>query len=321
MKAGIRRWIWQGFSLLLAVAILTVLLSRQDWSQFARRLRDVDGRGLAAAAVVGWAYWTVRVARWRWMTRLEATPVGWTRAWVSMLAGLGVGLITPLRGGEVVRPMFVPRGARMRLAGWVVMERMFDLSAVLILCILAIFYLVFAAGVSLAAGGPVPPWLLLVCPPLLAVGLGGPLLVHYRPAGLWRILSRVLPGKAKELAEVRLTRRQFGIFLGVSLLGETLSVLSVYCCLRAFGRINLLTACALSPIVMLHNLLPATPGGFGIRETVAVTVYGLLGFPGEMVLAAYLSNPLIVLVIPGALGVGAAWVSGLARNLRAEAGT
>jgi len=315
MRSRVRRWLWYGLSLCLAAAILAILLGRQDWNAFARRIRGVNGWALLATAGVGTAYWWVRVGRWRWVTGLEAARVTWRTAWVSMLAGLGVGLITPLRGGEVVRPMFVAAGARVRLAGWVVIERMFDLSAVLTLCLLGLFYLVFAGGVW-ATGTPVPAWMLLACPPLLAGALGVPLLVRYRPRRLWGALARLLPGKARELAEVRLTGRQFGLFYAISLLGESLSVLTMFFCLRAYGQMDLLTACALSPLVMLHNLLPATPGGFGVRETVAVAVFAFFGFEREMILAAYLTNPILVLVIPGAIGVGAAWVAGVTGQLR-----
>lgn len=314
MHAGIRRWVWYCLSLALAAAILTVLLGRQDWNELARLIKGVRWWALALSAVGAAVYWWIRVARWRWVTSLEKTPISWAKAWTSMLAGLGVGLITPFRGGEVVRPMFVPAGARMRLVGWVVLERMFDLSAVLSLCMLGVVYMVFSGAVW-ASGTPVPAWMLIACPPLLVVALGVPLLVRYRPAGLWRLLSRILPKKAKELAEVRMNGRQYAAFYVVSLVSELVNILTVFFCLRAFGEIPLLTACALSPLVMLHNVLPATPGGFGIRETVAVAVYGVFGFAEEMIVAAYLTNPLIVLVIPGVVGVGAAWLSGVTPRL------
>ena len=59
-----------------------------------------------------------------------------------------------------------------------------------------------------------------------------------------------------------------------------------------------------------------------MRETFAVIIFSLLKVPGlseTAVLAAYLTNPLIVLVIPGAVGVVAAWIAGVTRQLRAEA--
>lgn len=314
MRAGVKRWVWHGASLALAVGLLAYLLGRQQWQHLPGSIKTVDGRFLAVAAALAGAYWLVRAARWRWAVALEGQSIGPRKALVSILAGLGVGLITPFRSGEVVRPMFVPPGARVRLAGWVVIEKMFDLSAVLTLCMLGLIYMIFS-GALLASGAEVSPWLLLVCPVLLAAALGVPLLVHYRPAGLWAGLSRILPGKARQLAQTRLEWRQFGVFYGVSLAAELLSILAVFCCLRAYGQIELIVALALTPVVMLHNLLPATPGGFGIREGFAVIVFGALGFAEPMVLAAYLSNALIVLVIPAAAGVVAAWVAGVVRQL------
>ena len=317
MRSSIKRWIWHGVSLALAVGILSVLLGRQQWEHLPGQLQTVNWRLLGAAAALAGVYWIVRSGRWRWVTALEGQPVGWGRAVLSMLAGLGVGLITPLRGGEVVRPMFVPRGARVRLAGWVLIEKMFDLSAVLSLCLLGLIYLL-ASGVVLATGAPISPWLVLICPLLLAAALGVPLLVHYRPAGLWEKLSRLLPGRARQLAEARLEWRQFWIFYGLSLVAELLSVLAVFCCLRAYGQIGLIAALAITPVVMLHNLLPATPGGFGVREGFAVLVFGAFGFSEPMVLAAYVTNALIVLVIPAAAGLVAAWTAGVVRQLESQ---
>ncbi len=305
MRSGIRKWLRYGISLGLSVGVLAVLMGRQRWGDLSG---SVDWRWLVGAGVLSFVYWFVRVARWRWMIAMEGQHIGWGRAWVSMLAGLGVGLITPVRSGEIVRPMFLPKGARVRLVGWVVIERMFDLSAVLTLGILGLFYMVFS-GALLAAGVSVPWWVLLSTPLLLACTLGVPMLVHYRPGGLWRILARILPGKARQLAEARLTWRQFGIFYAVSLVAETICLFSVFFCLRAFGPISLMIATALAPVVVLGNLLPAGPGGFGIREGAASLVFGALGFSEAMVLAAYLSQTLIVLVIPAAAGVVAAWIA------------
>ncbi len=305
---------WSGISLIPVVGVLAVLLSRQKWQYLCVRF---DWRWLAGAAFLSFLYWSVRVARWRWMTALEGLRIDRSSAWCSMLAGLGAGLITPMRIGEVVRPIFVPKGARLRLVGSVVIERMFDLSGVLTLGVLGVIYMVFS-GLLLTTGRRVPVWLLLVAPLLLAVALSVPLLVHYRPRGLWRIAGRILPGRAKQLAETRLSWRQFGIFYTVSLVAEAVGILAVFFCLRAFGPISIITATTLAPVVVLTNLLPAGPGGLGIREGTAALVIGAFGFSQEMVLAGYLSNTLIMLVIPGAAGVAAAWIAGVMKTGRPE---
>jgi uncharacterized membrane protein YbhN (UPF0104 family) len=180
--------------------------------------------------------------------------------------------------------------------------------------------------VAVAAGqrAALSPWALAAAPILLAAALAAPALVRFRPPKLWAILNRLLPGKARELAEIRLEWGQFGVFYATSLAAEILSILAVFCCLRAYGEIGLLTACALTPVVMLNNLVPLTPGGFGVRETLAVVVFGLVRtpagaavFPSDMILAGYLTNGLLVLVIPGAAGIAAAWVTGFLRGLKA----
>ena len=130
----------------------------------------------------------------------------------------------------------------------------------------------------------------------------------------------MLPGKARQLARTRLAWRAFGIFYAYSLASAVLSVLAVFLCLRAYGDIELLAATMLTPFVMLNNLLPATPGGFGIRELFAVSVFGAFGFPREMVFAAYVTNALIVLVAPGVIGIISAWIAGVMGHFTDETG-
>ncbi|MCK4625761.1 MAG: flippase-like domain-containing protein [Phycisphaerae bacterium] len=306
-----RRWLRYSISLILAVGVLAVLMGRQRWGDL---VGQTDWRWLIGAGILSAGYWCIRVARWRWMVAMEGLNIGWGRAWVSMLAGLGVGLITPVRSGEIVRPMFLPKGGpKARLVGWVVIERMFDLSAVLTLGILGLFYMVFS-GLLLTADVSVPPWLLVLAPLLLACTLGVPLLMHYKPKGLWRILARVLPGRAPQLADARLTWRQFGIFYALSVLAETLCLLSVFLCLSSRGEISLTTATCLAPVIAIGSLLPAGAAGFGIREGTAALVFGAFGFSEQMILAAYLSNTLIILVIPAAVGVAAAWISDVTKT-------
>ena len=296
-----------------------MLLWKVRWDHLIDAIAQVDWRWLAGAGAVAAVYWSLRVSRWRWMTRLERTEITRRTAWLSMLAGLGIGLITPMRSGEVVRAAFVPKGARLRLASWVIIERVFDLSAVLSMCVLGVFYIVFGDGVKLLGDETIPAALLWVVPPLLAAALGAPLLVRYRPRWLWSIILRLLPAKARALARIRLGWRAFWIYFVYSIGSAVLSVLGVYMCLRAFGEIGLLPAMMLTPFVMLNNLLPITPGGFGVREAFAVAVFGAFRFPREMVFAAYAFNAMIVLVGPGVVGVVWAWIAGMIAQVRAGA--
>lgn len=311
MRAAAKKWAFHLASLALAGGILYWLIARQDWSALAR-IHDFQPLMLLLAAGAGAAYWAVRIRRWQWMASLEGQKISSGLAARSMLAGLGVGLLTPLRGGEVVRPMFLPAGCRLKLAGWVVIERVFDLSAVLTFCLLGLPYL-WQQGILERAGLPAAIWMIAAAL-LLAAALAGPLLVLMRPRRLWALLERLLPGKATQLAQVRLDRRGFGVFYATSLLAEALSILAVFLCLSSLGEISPLLVFALSPVVMLNNLVPATPGGVGVREALAVLVLGSVwkvDDAQQRVLAAYLVNFVIVLLIPAVIGVVMAWLAGV----------
>lgn len=311
MHSATRRWIFYFVSLGVTALLFWLLFRGRDWAVLGRT-PPKELAWLAVAVGIAGVYWIVRILRWRWIVGLENQTISGGLATRSMLAGLAVGLLTPMRGGEVVRSLFLPPGCRLKLAGWVVIERVFDLSAVLGFCLLGLPYL-WQRGVLQRLG---LPWevLLAVAAGLLCAALAGPALVMLRPRPLWRLLERLLPAKASQLAKISITGRQFGFFCLSSLLAELLSIFGVYFCLSAFGQISLPLVLALTPVVMLNNLLPLTPGGLGVREGLAVLMFAQVwqvADPRERVLAAYLANTSLVLLLPAAAGAVMAWLSGI----------
>jgi hypothetical protein len=321
MHAAARKWIFHLVSLGLAALLFWLLFRGRDWSALGRT-PPKELAWLGAAAGLAVVYWGVRILRWRWIAGLEGQTISLGLATRSMLAGLAVGLLTPMRGGEVVRPLFLPPGCRVKLAGWVVIERVFDLSAVLIFCLLGLPYL-WRHGVLQRLG---LPWEVLLAGAgiLLCLALLGPALVMLRPRRLWRVLERLLPAKAAQLAQIVITGRQLCVFLASSLLAELLSIVAVYFCLSSFGAISLPLVLALTPVVMLNNLLPITPGGLGVREGLAVLMFAQVwqvADPRERVLAAYLANTALVLLAPAAVGAVMAWLSGFRLRGRTASAT
>jgi uncharacterized protein (TIRG00374 family) len=133
-----------------------------------------------------------------------------------------------------------------------------------------------------------------------------------------------LPARAAQLAQIVMTGRQLSVFLASSLLAELLSILAVFFCLSAFGEISLPLVLALTPVVMLNNLLPVTPGGLGVREGLAVLMFAQVwqvADPRERVLAAYLANTALVLLLPAAAGAVLAWLAGFRLRGRSAPGT
>lgn len=301
-------WLKLVASLALAGGLLAWLFLKMDGAKLAATVRACNGWWLVAAVGGSSVYWLVRTARWRWTTSLVGAPVSWRIAGQSMLAGLGIGLLTPMRGGEIVRPLFVPPGARPQLAGFVVLEKCFDLAAVLLLAVPGLAWLV--------AQGILPPWAAWTAGGLLLAAAIPLAILMLRPRGLFLLIERRLPAKLRSGLQITLPWRTFGIMLAASFLAEGMSIFTVYLCFRSLGSFDLATAFSFVPLVMLNNLIPFTPGGLGLRETIAKYVFLPLGYADTLVVTAYLVNTAIVLLAPGLLGLLLAWRVGVFHRVR-----
>jgi uncharacterized membrane protein YbhN (UPF0104 family) len=303
-------WVKLLGSLVLAAGLLAFLFSRMNAQTLAETLRNARAKYLFFTAAAAAAYWLVRLDRWRWMTFLAGAGVSWRTAAISMFAGLGVGLVTPMRSGEVVRPLFVPQGARAQLAGFVALERCFDLLAVLLLAVPGWIYLVatgkLGAWASVAAVG-----LFLAAAAPLAV-------LMLRPRRLLAVMARKMPRKLRPALEIQLPPKVLARMILTSLLAEALSVLAVYLSIRSLGDFSLAAAYGFVPVVMLNNLLPLTPGGLGLRELIARYVFAPMGYADTLIVTGYLINSAIVLYLPGLAGIALAWRAGMTRMLHAS---
>ncbi len=219
--------------------------------------------------------------KWRVLLRAAAPEVSGADALRSLLAGFGLGLITPGRLGELGRGLVLP-GRRMAATQLALADRMTSAGVTLLAGALSAFLI---PGIG---GG----WILVGAAAALAIGGAG-----------WYLLRRCRH------------RLQWLEVLGaVPPLGWAANICgSAIFNLVFFGQFHLLLLAAgpLPPSVFwsvpavfaLKTLLPISFLDLGVREFAAVSVLGLAGVAPAVALQAALLLCAVNLVAPGLAGL------------------
>jgi uncharacterized membrane protein YbhN (UPF0104 family) len=280
----------------LRVAATLVLVALVVWRADPARLSSALGSvrpgylALALALTVPFLY--LKSARWYLMLRASGIEAGFGDAAVSLVAGMGLALLTPARLGELVRAAYLPDPRKWKIGGLVLLDKGFD---VLVL-----------AGLSIAGAAALLGWPLGV---LLAAGTAAGLIAIYRPDTLLSLLHRGsarLPLRTKlESAWSSLdclspvTTSVFLLFTAASFAVVLVQFGLLLLSWRTWSfEIVFLTF----PLVILTNVLPITIGGLGVREGAATLLLAHYGVPpAHAALAAFLMFALNT-ALPGIAG-------------------
>lgn len=220
----------------------------------------------------------LRLYRWHLQIRrmqLTTEPRRFVRTYV---LGLALGAVTPLRLGELYRISALQKTAHTQgsvaalTAAGLVLEKGYEVVLLLLIASVGALW-----GQSL-------PW---VTAGLLALtGIGGVVLLTplAPPAFLkpWRMLKPLWAlWEPFEIARgsLRLPERM-GMLL-LTLLGHALNLtagLLIYWC---FGPLDPWAFLFRMPLLTLASVLPVTVGGMGLRELLAMEIFGALGFPAS----------------------------------------
>jgi uncharacterized protein (TIRG00374 family) len=278
---------------LVSLIILVVIFYNVGWFQTVNAVDAIVRSDYILFSIIGLiGYLLFRSYRWLLVVQALYPQVPLRQAVLSFLYGLGLGLITPGRLGEISRAVTLPAADKQFLGGFVIWEKVIDLLV-----------LILIAGVGIGMlYGPLP---LMVA--LLTVA-GLIVLLKYLEKSE-RAISRI-PSQTVRSYALKL-RESIGYFDGKFLCYQVLLSFAVqstlfivyYFVLNAYEPVELWTIFIVQPIVMLSNALPLTAGGLGAREAASVLLYGKFGITST----AALSAPLIVYlfgdVLPALIGL------------------
>lgn len=294
------------WALSLGVMALSVwLLVRElDWAQVAAALAGGDyGWVLVGVlAIVGTFF--ARVWRWRallWRSDLRLWP-----AMTALLAGQAANMVLPMRGGDLVRAVWVrPESGTggSEALGSVALEKVWDLLA-LWLCGLLLLVLV-----------PLPGWfsrstwstaaMLVVGGVLLWAGLRwqetlfrwAARVLAFFPAGWDAALLPRMQRLARGLTSIRNADASARVFLW-TLVNWFLGGVANWAVMHAFGVAQPVGALFLLVMLMVGSAVVPTPARLGVYEGICVVSLGLFGVPYDVALAIGLVLHLVVMGPP-----------------------
>ena len=322
-RTQVFRWV---FSLGVMVVSLWLLTRELDWAQMVGALRAADYTWVIVGvlAIVGTFFARV----WRWQALLWRADLRFWPAMTALLVGQVANMVLPMRGGDLVRAMWVrpeggveqdaardvtrPAGAS-EAFGSVALEKVWDLLA-LLLC-----------GLLLLALAPLPEWfsnstwstavILIVGGLVLWAGLRwqevlfrwAALILARFPAGWDKALLPRLQRLAQGLNSLQSAHASGRVFIW-TLVTWGLGALSNWAVMRAFGVHAPVAAVFLLATLMVGNAVVPTPARLGVFEGICVVSLGLFEVSDDLALAIGLVLHLVVmgppLVAAGVLALG-----------------
>lgn len=286
---------WKTAAKILLTAILSLAVV---WTLDIRRLlfavKSMDGRFLAAGIVLSLAFVSLRIMKWRILTRhngLDA-PVLSIARWA--LFALSLGVISPARAGEAVSILAFEQKDRLPAATLYLVDRICELSLVLLCAVPGCLYFSEKIG------------------PLVAGAMGLAAIATALIVGSQSVRSRV-----RTLNFLRRVPRLSGVLFGEFSappsywLVSVLNYVFAYALIVAFilgmqSNLNW-NFILLLPIVTLSNLISVTVGGLGVREGLAAALLPSADVLPEVAAMSFFLSFVFTRLFPGALGL--AWQS------------
>ena len=323
-RLQVLRWV-----LSLGVMLLSVwlLIRELDWAQVLGALRAADYTWVIVGvlAIVGTFFARV----WRWQALLWRADLRFWPAMTALLVGQVANMVLPMRGGDLVRAMWVrpERGAEQstderdvaraagasEALGSVALEKVWDMLALLICALL------------LLALAPLPDWfssstwstagILVIGGLVLWAGLRwqdvlfrwAALILARFPAGWDKALLPRLQRLAQGLNSLHSGQASGRVFVW-TLVYWGLGALSNWAVMRAFGVNQPVAALFLLAALMVGNAVVPTPARLGVFEGLCVVSLGLFDVPYDLALAIGLVLHLVVmgppLITAGVLALG-----------------
>ena len=279
----------------ISTGLLLYVFSRFSLDEMLAVIRTADMSFLAGAAFIALMIFSCKAFRWLLLARQVERSISIINAATSLLAGMGLGLITPSRAGEIARVAYLPTTHKADLVGLVVVDRLIDLIVI-----------VLAGGIALGVFFDSRLGLVLVVPTAIALLL---LFIPKLPGNTLNWLSTLsfMPAKSfiTKVASGLLTLngRVLTLVLILAMITFGLGTFQFYWLLRSFDVHSATAAVVTFPIITVAGVLPITIGGFGTREGATVLVLSMFDISAAIAVNAALLSFMLNTLIPSIIGL------------------
>ena len=285
----------------VSAALLAWVAARLDAHAARAALARVRPLTLALALALALAGYWGRALRWSYLLRHAGVSITNRDAYRLTLVGIGYGLVTPGRIGELARAFHLDVPGARALPS-VIWDRLADILLLEALSIPAFVALGMGAAGATGRGGPLL-WAYLAVVAVTAAGVAA----LDSPRAL-EALARRVPAAAGRLgawgggATGVLRSAAFARGLAAGLLFYVLNFAGALLLLQELVPAHLPQLALLFPVIILLGNLPIAFGGLGLREQVAALAFARLGAAASVGPVFSLLWFLVVTVIPALIG-------------------
>lgn len=264
---------------LLIAAGLVGWLVHSGKLDFSRLLTVQFGWGLALLVGCQALMLMLPLARWFVLARAHQLRLSFAQSLRIGLIGYFVSLFLPTSLGlDGLRMVYLCRynkGREHAAVSTVVVDRVLGTFGLVVVGV------VFGAALAAQSGNEVLTRITLFLAAMLGGAVGGLALLWTRAASgalrrlyRWKLAANFL----EALAEYRRQPKAVAAALGLSWVGHLSSFTAAYLAFQAMGMTApLLTVLAMMPLVNLSGIIPLTPLGLGVADSVAVALFSLAG--------------------------------------------
>jgi uncharacterized membrane protein YbhN (UPF0104 family) len=230
------------------------------------------------------------VYKWKLLVNGSGFKATWKSFATSYLGGMGIGLFTPMRVGELSRILFLS-GNREVLLGVALLDKAIDLQVLLLLSTIGCL-IVFGMKMAVIFGGSSILLLSIIMFPILYNPVKKKMLMLPFKEKLERLFISVedLPYSLKNLC------------LLIRLFVCGINIVQFGLLLNAFQPVSFLVVFSVLPIIVLISNFPITIGGLGLREGVAALMLNSFGVSPAIAVTASFSLFCVNNLLPGAIG-------------------
>lgn len=286
-KRAMRPQIRVVVGLALSLGFIAILVRDIRWHEFGASVRhaNVPLLGVATVGLVG--FYGLLAFRWRLL--LGTSAVDFSEAFAVLNIGAFCNVVLPMRGGDVIRTFLLSQRKRLSASyvlATLVLEKLLDVTALLVLAMLAVFVL------------DLPRWfasLLIGANVVVVCGVSICFLIERR--GFVRVPATVR-GLIPDRALLRLDDLLHAFHSGLHILGSprktwravVLSlagwiVVALVAWLIAaalhIGPLGLTAMLIVTAVISLGQIIPSSPGALGTYELLGVSALALFSLPKE----------------------------------------
>lgn len=247
---------------LVSGALLYLISKEIDWSQLIVSIRQGNFVYLFIGIITGCGFNLIKFIKWHYLIRTGDHNYSFSDGVKSYMIGNCLGMITPMRAGDLGRALYFHTEDRPRIIGLTIMDRFTELVAVLALSVGGCFILL-NKGVGMIV-------VLLAFSGILSL---------YAAGFLHGIFKRIIPdgkigGKIDKLMDILrlIDRNTVSMVLLLSLAAFVLCIIQFYFLISAFEKISLSSTFLATPLVTLSSILPVSIMGLGVREGISIVL-------------------------------------------------